>query len=126
MADIKVKGNLNKTYRFLNNKLNLHVISLLNYYGEIGVDALSKATPIRSGVTAASWYYDIEYTQYGAKLSFNNMNVQQGWANIAILIQNGHATRNGGWVEGIDYINPAIRPVFEEMADKLFKEVSKK
>lgn len=126
MAKITTEGDLKKTYRFFKKKLNMNFVTLLNYYGEIGVHALSEATPVRSGVTAASWYYEIEYNQYGAKLAFKNMNVQKGWANIAVLIQNGHATRNGGWVEGIDYINPAIQPIFNEMAEKLFKEVSKR
>lgn len=97
---------------------------ILNEYGKKGVEALKAATPRDTGLTAESWYYEIQRGEGLIRLSFNNSNTNQG-IPIAILIQYGHATRNGGFVEGIDYINPALRPVFDELAEKLWKEVSK-
>jgi hypothetical protein len=97
---------------------------ILNEYGRKGVEALKAATPRDTGLTAESWYYEIQRGEGLIRLSFNNSNTNQG-IPIAILIQYGHATRNGGFVEGIDYINPALRPVFDELAEKLWKEVSK-
>lgn len=97
-------------------------ISTLDEYGRKGVEALQAATPIDTGMTANSWYYTIERTRNSVSLSFYNSNVRNG-VPIAIILQSGHATRNGGWVEGIDYINPAIRPIFEEMANNMWKEV---
>ena len=97
---------------------------ILNEYGRKGVEALKAATPRDTGLTADSWYYEIQRGEGLIRLSFNNSNTNQG-IPIAILIQYGHATRNGGFVEGIDYINPALRPVFDELAEKLWKEVSK-
>ena len=97
-------------------------LSVFDKYGRMGVNALSAATPIDTGVTSRSWYYTIKKLKNNAiSLRFHNSNRNKG-ISIAILIQYGHGTGTGGWVEGIDYINPALRPVFKQMADELWKE----
>ena len=96
----------------------------LNKYGRQGVAALASATPIDSGETAESWYYEIENNKESATITFYNSNVQNG-VPIAIILQYGHGTRNGGWVEGRDYINPAIQPIFDQIVDDAWREVNK-
>ena len=91
----------------------------------MGVDALREATPKDTGKTSESWSYSIEMKDGTAKVIWSNSNVSD-WANVAVLIQYGHATRNGGYVEGIDYINPAMSSIFEKMAQDIWKEVAKK
>ena len=86
--------------------------------------ALASATPVDTGLTASSWYYEISNKNGSAMISFHNSNIQNG-VPIAIILQYGHGTRNGGWVEGRDYINPAIRPIFDRIADDAWKEVTK-
>lgn len=100
-------------------------IKLLKWYGEQGVDALVKATPVNTGKTASSWYYEIIRDSEGRiTLSFCNSNIKNH-VPIAIIIQYGHATKAGGWVSGIDYINPAIQPIFDEMSEEVWKEVTR-
>lgn len=99
--------------------------SILAKYGREGVRALSQATPKDTGVTAASWNYSIEEKNGSISIYWTNSNVVKG-VPIAIILQYGHGTRNGGYVKGRDYINPALRPVFDEMADKVWKEVTAK
>ena len=121
----KQKGEFKKTYAFFDKALNLFDSSILDIYGKKGVEALRSATPIDSGLTASSWYYEIVNEGAGkVSLQFKNSNVNNG-VNIAIILQYGHGTRNGGYVAGRDYINPAIQPIFDELADKAFREVSK-
>lgn len=93
-------------------------------YGREGVAALSSATPVDTGKTASSWYYQIENKKGSVTISFHNSNIQNG-VPIAIILQYGHGTRNGGWVQGRDYINPAIQPIFDRIADSAWKEVTK-
>lgn len=102
-----------------------HVVgkSLLDKYGERGVAALSAATPIDSGETASSWYYEVDVKKGSAEIKFLNRNIQNG-VPIAIILQYGHGTRTSGWVEGIDYINPAIQPIFNEIVEDAWKEVT--
>ena len=120
---IRCKGNFNKTDTFLRRCTNGIPTSLLEKYGQKGVAALRSATPVDTGLTASSWEYRIIATKTGARVDFINTNIQNDWAPIAILLQYGHATRNGGWVEGRDYINPAIQPLFDQLADDAWKEV---
>lgn len=118
------KGDLKKTKAFLEKGKKMNYRGVLDRYGKAGVDALMAATPVDSGLTASSWVYDIEISDTGSRVIWSNTNVVDGWCNVAIMLQYGHATRNGGYVEGIDYINPALRQVFQELADAAWKEVT--
>jgi hypothetical protein len=118
------KGDFSKTSRFLEKAKNVIRIGELDKYGQAGVAALSSATPIDSGKTASSWYYEIERQNGKVIIHFNNSNVVNG-VPIAIILQYGHGTGTGGWVEGRDYINPAIRPVFDNIANSAWKEVTR-
>lgn len=123
MFGFKMKGDLSKTKRYL-NKLQLALkLGILDKYGQKGVQALSSATPVDTGLTANSWYYKIERTSTSVTIVFCNSNIQNG-VPIAIILQYGHGTRNGGWVEGRDYINPAIQPIFDEIVKNVWKEVT--
>lgn len=120
------KGNFNKLEKFLTNSLHIAplVRTILDKYGRKGVEALREATPKDTGKTADSWKYDIiKDTDGQYQIVWSNTNVVNDWANIAILLQYGHATRNGGFVKGIDYINPAIEKVFQGMANDAWEEV---
>lgn len=118
------KGDFSKTNSMLQRMLENVDLSILDKYGRKGIQLLESATPVDTGVTAASWYYTIEHDKNQATLTFNNSNVVRGMS-VALLIQYGHATRTGGWVEGLDYINPALQPLFEELANEAWKEVTK-
>lgn len=120
----KHRGNLKKTTKFLERTVKEDYLKNLDKYGQEGVNALSLATPVDTGKTAASWDYRIEKTGPGVKLVWTNSNVNKG-VNIAIILQYGHGTRNGGYVQGRDYINPAIRPIFDKIADDAWKEVTR-
>ena len=117
------KGDFSKTIKFLNKLKNVKINDILSKYGEIGVTALSQATPKDSGITSQSWNYKIEVKNNNASIVWYNTNVVKG-VNIAVILQYGHGTRNGGWVEGIDYINPAMKPIFDKIADQVWKEVT--
>lgn len=117
------KGDFSKLTRFLEKAKNAVKLGDLDKYGRAGVAALSSATPVDSGETASSWYYKIEHQNGRASINFYNSNVNQG-VPIAIILQYGHATGTGGWVEGRDYINPAIQPIFDEIANNAWKEVT--
>lgn len=123
MLKVKVKGNTNKIESFLRHSHKL-TIGRLNYYGQKGVDALSAATPVKTGLTAASWSYEIIEKENKTSIVWKNSNVVDGYP-IAMILQYGHGTRNGGYVQGIDYINPALQPIFEEMAQEAWLEVIK-
>ena len=118
-------GSFNKTEQFLKKANKASKTIDLTKYGEKGVAALQAATPTRTGVTASSWYYKIEKSGSTITLSFLNSNVNRG-VPIAIILQYGHGTNNGGWVQGRDYINPALRPIFDEMVEAIWKEVTGK
>lgn len=124
MVSFKQHGDFSNIRKYLEKGKKGINDSVLNEYGQIGVAALAAHTPVRTGKTAKSWSYSIEKKEGSVSLSFHNSNIQNG-VPIAIILQYGHGTNNGGWVEGVDYINPAIRPVFEEISEKLWKEVSK-
>lgn len=123
MIKVKHRGNFRHTEKFFTVAPKIVDSSRLGYYGQMGVDALASATPKQSGITAASWSYEISQTKGGCSLSWHNSNVNDG-VNIAVIIQYGHGTGTGGYVSGIDYINPALRPVFEKIADDIWKEVT--
>lgn len=118
-----VKGDFNKTKRFLRRNREVVLESLLKQYAEEGVKALQSATPVRTGKTANSWTYDIIREKNKYSISFSNSNVQDG-VSIAIILEYGHATGWGAYVQGRHYIAPAIRPVFDKLADAAWKEVN--
>lgn len=122
MIKISHRGSLNKTENFVLKLSKRDYLKVLDYYGKLGVEALSEATPKDSGKTAASWDYKIIQNRNTSRIVFTNSNVVDGYP-IAILLQYGHGTKNGGWVEGRDYINPAIQPIFDEIANNMWKEV---
>ena len=124
MITFRQKGDFSKLTRFLERAKESIKLGVLDKYGRAGVEALSSATPIDTGLTASSWYYKIENSNGVARLTFNNSNIQNG-VPIAIILQYGHGTGYGGWVEGRDYINPAIQPIFDKIADDAWKEVTK-
>lgn len=124
MISFRQKGDFSKLTKFLERAKETVYLGDLNKYGRQGVAALASATPIDSGETASSWYYEIENNKESATITFYNSNVQNG-VPIAIILQYGHGTRNGGWVEGRDYINPAIQPIFDQIVDDAWREVSK-
>lgn len=116
-------GDLKKTEKFLKKMESGDYTKILSKYGEQGVQALASATPKETGKTAASWTYDIVASNDVYEIVFSNTNINNG-VNIAIILQYGHGTRTGGYVTGIDYINPAVKPVFDEMANAAWKEVN--
>lgn len=120
---VRQKGDFRKLDRYLERLLEIIKLGKVDEYGRLGVEALSVYTPLDSGKTAASWSYEIVRSGDKLTLAWNNSNVNDG-VNIAIILQLGHGTGTGGWVEGRDYINPAIQPVFDEIADSLWKEVT--
>lgn len=124
MITIKVNGDFSKTNSFLEKSLELLNLGYLDRYGERGVQALASVTPVDTGKTAQSWYYEIRRNRNAVSIIWKNSNVNKG-IPIAILLQYGHGTRNGGYVKGRDYINPAIRPIFDDLANELGKEMAK-
>ena len=124
MIAFRQKGDFSKLTRYLERLKEVVKIGDLDKYGREGVAALSSATPIDTGKTASSWYYEIENKNGSATISFYNSNVNKG-ENIAILIQYGHGLRGGGYVQGRDYINPAIQPIFDKIAENAWREVTK-
>lgn len=123
MIRFKHKGNFNNTERFFKNASEASYLRILESYGQAGVEALASTTPTESGKTAASWGYEIVQTKNGYSIYWTNSNVNKG-VNIALILQYGHGTGTGGWVQGIDYVNPAICPIFESMANEAWKEVT--
>lgn len=118
----KVSGSFNATYKFLDKLANGDIYKHLDSYAQAGVRALASATPKESGLTANSWSYVIEANPRKYKITWINTNVSSG-VNIAIILQYGHGTGTGGYVSGIDYINPAIKPIFDRIADQVKTEV---
>lgn len=124
MIGFKNKGDFSKTQKYFKQVREAAKVRILEKYGNKGVAALASATPVRTGLTATSWYYRIERSGNTIKLIFLNSNVNKG-VQIAVILQMGHGTGTGGWVEGTDYINPAIQPIFDEIVDSAWKEVTK-
>lgn len=120
---VQTKGSFKNTKKFFNNLINRKYKEVLSKYGEMGVQALAANTPIDSGKTASSWYYEIVDDKDGLSVVWKNSNVQKGYFNVALMLQYGHGTRNGGYVAGRDYINPSLQPIFDKMAEAAWKEV---
>ena len=119
---ITTKGDFNNTFKFLNKMSKFQINKILEKYGRMGVNALASATPVDSGKTAESWGYEISVGKEGATIYWTNTNQNKG-VYIAVILQYGHGTGTGGYVQGIDYINPAIRPVFDKIAEEAWLEV---
>ena len=124
MIKFRHKGDFSRSFRYLEKVKAAVRRSDLDKYGREGVAALASATPVDSGVTASSWYYEIVRTDGSVTINFNNSNIQNG-VPIAVILQYGHATGTGGYVQGRDYINPAIRPIFDRIANDAWREVTK-
>lgn len=124
MISFRHKGDFSKFNRFLEKAKRTFRIGDLDRYGREGVAALASATPVDSGQTANSWYYEIKQSQGSVTITFNNSHINDG-VPIAIILQYGHGTGTGGWVEGRDYINPAIQPIFDRIANDAWREVTK-
>lgn len=124
MITIESQGEWKLTRNWFDRMTKLDLALIMNQFGKEGVSALAVATPSRSGLTSKSWNYEVTRKGNNWKITWTNSNVNKG-ANIAVLIQYGHGTRNGGYVVGRDYINPAIRPVFDKIAQKAWKEVTR-
>lgn len=124
MITFRQKGDFSKLTHFFERVKEAAKVGVLDKYGRAGVAALSSATPVESGLTAASWYYEIKRQNGLISIEFKNSHVNKG-VPIAIILQYGHGTGTGGWVHGRDYINPAIQPVFDKIADDAWREVTK-
>lgn len=124
MITFRQKGDFSKLNKYLERIKEVVKIGDLDRFGREGVQALSSATPRDTSLTASAWDYSIERSSNRVSISFNNTNIQNG-VPIAIILQYGHGTRNGGYVQGRDYINPAIQPIFDKMAEDAWKEVTK-
>lgn len=122
------RGKWDKTENWLKRVTTTQdgrIRTILHKYGKMGVEALRNNTPVSTGVTAESWYYDIERDKNGVyKLIWANENLIDEWFNVALYIQLGHATVDGHWIEGVDYINPALAPVFNDIATEAWREVT--
>lgn len=124
MISFKQSGDFSKTINFLTKSNTNAITNILEQFGKEGVTALSQNTPVDSGLTANSWNYRINSSRGSATISWYNSNVVEG-VSIAVILQYGHGTQNGGWIEGRDYINPAIKPIFDKIANKAWEEVNK-
>lgn len=124
MITFRQRGDFSKLTNFMERAKEAVHLGNLDKYGQEGVAALASATPVDTGQTANSWHYKIEQKNGSVSIRFYNTNIQNG-VPIAIILQYGHATRNGGWVQGRDYINPAIQPIFDKIADTAWREVTK-
>jgi len=125
MIRFRQKGKFSKLDNYMEQLKKTVDLGILNKYGEKGVEALKSVTPVRTGLTRDSWHYEIEHNRGTVTLRFLNSNIQNG-QNIAIILDIGHGTRGGGWVESRHYIEPAIRPVFDELALESWNEIKKK
>lgn len=124
MIIIESQGDWRPTKNWMARMLKLDLALIMNQFGKEGVEALRRSTPSSSGETAAAWNYEVKRTGNSWKITWTNAHVNKG-VNIAVILQYGHGTRNGGYVTGRDYINPAIRPVFDKIAQKAWKEVTR-
>ena len=123
LISIHSKGSFKNTEGFFTKMISRRYAKVLAKYGEMGVSLLAANTPVDTGKTAASWSYEVIDDYLGVSFIWKNSNVQKGYANVALLLQYGHATGTGGYVRGIDYINPALQPIFDKMAQAAWEEV---
>lgn len=123
MIKFKQRGNFNNTERFFKRAQKMDFFRNLEKYAREGVTALASATPVDSGTTAASWGYEIQKRHGKVSIYWTNSNINNG-VPIAVILQYGHGTNNGRYVQGRDYINPAIRPIFDKIAENAWKEVT--
>lgn len=123
MIIVRHRGDLKKTKNFLDRMKERSYLKNLEKYAQEGVAALSAATPVDTGKTANSWTYEIEHTDARYAIYWINTNENKG-VNIALILQTGHGTGSGGYVQGIDYINPAMKPILQKIADEAWKEVT--
>ena len=123
MITVKHHGDFRKTKRFFKRAAEAKFLQNLDRYGQEGVAALAAATPVESGETASSWYYEVQRSGSSFSIHWGNSHVNNG-VNIAVILQYGHGTGTGGYVAGRDYINPAIRPIFDKIAENAWKEVT--
>lgn len=124
MISFRHKGDFSKLTRYLERVKEAARIGILDKYGREGVAALASATPVDSGLASNSWDYEIERIPEGIRLVFFNTDIENGFP-VAIMLQYGHGTGTGGWVEGRDYINPAIQPIFDRIVEEAWREVTK-
>lgn len=124
MITVSHKGDFNLIEKWWNRMLKRDYLNVLGRYGDLGVQALEAATPVDSGITAGSWYYEITKDNKEITIAFKNSNQNDGYS-IAILLMYGHGTRNGAYVKANDFVHPAIRPVFKELADAVWREVKR-
>lgn len=122
MIKITQKGDFSKVEMFLERLKEGFNKSIFDKYGRMGVEALRNATPVDTGLTASSWSYQVNYSSNSVTIEFHNSHINKH-VNIALILQYGHGTGTGGWVEGRDYINPALQPIFDQMAEEAWREV---
>jgi len=124
MFSVTNKGDFHNLERFLKKNKQIDMDHYLEKFGQAGVEALRKATPKDTGLTSESWYYEIDKGKFKTTITWKNSNVIDEWYNVAIGIQYGHGTANGVYVQGIDYINPAMSTIFDELANQIWEEVT--
>lgn len=124
MIKITQRGDLSKVELLLERLKKGINKSIFDKYGKLGVEALRAATPVDTGLTASSWSYEVHFTDGGAAIEFHNSHINKH-VNIALILQYGHGTGTGGWVEGRDYINPAVQPIFDQLVEEAWEEVIK-
>lgn len=116
-------GNFNKSFKFLKAMKEKSWLKKIDEYAQLGVEALRANTPKDSGLTAGSWDYEITDDGERLYITWYNTNVKRGYFNVALMLQYGHATKSGGWIQGVDYINPALKPVFDKISNNMWEEV---
>lgn len=124
MFEVQPSGSFDRTEKFLRRMSSVDILSILNLAGQRGVQALSNATPVDTGLTSQSWNFKVEQRFGSYSITWTNSNVDENGQPVAILLQYGHATGTGGYVQGIDFINPAIRPIFDQIAADVWKVVT--
>lgn len=123
MITFETKGDFSKLDSFFEKMLEVVNVGCLDKYGREGVEALSAATPVLTGRAASSWYYTIEHNKGCSTITWCNSDIEGGY-NVALLIQYGHGNKRGGYIQGRDYINPTMRPIFDKIASEALKEVT--